>query len=360
MELVSGQTIQEIVHERSLDLKTILQLSIQMADALEEAHSKGIIHRDIKPGNIMVTERGQVKILDFGLAKMDVPVEGDIHTLSTQSRTESGVLIGTVQYMSPEQALGQKLDRRTDLFSLGAVIYEMAAGRRAFSGESAASTLLQILQSQPESILRYNPSLPNELERIVMKCLRKKPAERYQTAADLQSDLQVLLNQHYGETGVLATSASLNEYVLPRNLARALFVVLQCVYIVMYFAALRWADGMEKGLVHVLGDWGNQVSLLYLLIPTIGIAVRLYLLTSVVWDHVQTGVRYRIAFPFYFLLDELWTLAPFGLTPRLGEFFALACVPALVFSPFAQRTLIRSAYDFHEPRRTSTNPDKHS
>lgn len=196
MELLEGQSLDEKLNAGPLPLDRLLDLSIQLADALDAAHAKGIVHRDMKPANIFVTQRGQGKVLDFGLAKLTRATEFAMETVATVGAaahlTSPGSTVGTIAYMSPEQARGEELDGRTDLFSLTAVIYQMATGVLAFSGNTSAVIFNAILERDPVPATQLNPSLPPKLEEIIQKGLEKDRDLRYQSAADLRGDLKRL------------------------------------------------------------------------------------------------------------------------------------------------------------------------
>ena len=221
MELMKGQSLRERLGGKPLKISQLVDIGIQIADALDAAHSVGVIHRDIKPGNIFLTDRGQVKILDFGLAKLTSQFVNSGNTTRTPDPTVAGITLGTIAYMSPEQATGEELDGRTDLFSAGVVLYECATGRQPFTGKTSAVILSAILNSAPVAPIALNPELPVRLEEVINNCLEKDRELRYQSAADLRADLKRVRRDiesgHSRAVDVVSTSKGTRSAVAARS-----------------------------------------------------------------------------------------------------------------------------------------------
>jgi len=254
MEYVAGQTLDQLLPPGGLTPKLALRYAIQVADALACAHSTGIVHRDIKPSNIMVDESGSVKVLDFGLAKLSEPFSaagknetaGSPATLATTMGTTPGMIVGTLAYMSPEQARGERIDAQSDVFSFGSVFYEMLTGKKAFEGPSTAALLTAVLRDDPKPVSEFRRDIPPELRRIVARCLKKNPEERYPSAAELAHDLRTCNELLFPESGAALTPARIareakRPWVLVPLALTAILLATGAIWLVKYYREVRWA-----------------------------------------------------------------------------------------------------------------------
>ncbi|HSB76114.1 MAG TPA: protein kinase [Terriglobales bacterium] len=260
MELLEGQSLDRLINGAPLPIERVLDLGIQVAEALDAAHRQGLIHRDIKPANVFVTRQDQAKLLDFGLAKLTPQQSGGGHsstpTVSVQNTLSTpGTVVGTPMYMSPEQVRGEELDSRTDLFSFGMVLYEMATGARPFSGATSGAMTDAILHTTPPAPVRLNPKVPAELEHVISKALEKDRKMRYQSAADIRADLARLKRNSGMEQHVLPRTATVRKRALGTPLALFVLVALAAVIAVFFANPGQWRErffGASGPPVHTL------------------------------------------------------------------------------------------------------------
>src|SRR5437016_3219411 len=348
MELLEGQTLRYCIGKKPFNTTWLLDVGTQIAGALDAAHAKGIVHRDIKPANLFVTSSGQVKVLDFGLAKLLRPLTSKVSIDATGAdtatlSTEAGLLVGTVGYMAPEQLEGEPVDPRTDLYALGLVMYEMATGRNPFLGQSATSTIANILKEEAPPLGQHNPVAPADLGRILQKCLRKRIEERYVSARDLALDLGALRRslEPSGRTSAVMAAGPAAPLAIPRRTIRALLMLIQLSYLVMYAPTLYKFHDVLRVSHELYGS--PLLGGVLLSAAVLGVPVRLYQFTALAFDYPDLGVKFRLLFPVVLLLDAVWAATPLLFLGQLRGLVVL-CAAGLGFLPFCQRTLLYSAY----------------
>jgi serine/threonine-protein kinase len=249
MQLVEGKRLSDLIPHGGMSLERIFEIAIPLADALAAAHEKGVIHRDLKPANIMVTDEGRVKVLDFGLAKLRPEIEaGEATAMPTEPLTDEGRILGTVPYMSPEQLEGRELDARTDIFSLGVILYEMATGERPFQGDSSVPIISSIIRDTPREIDTVRTDLPHHLARIIRRCLEKSPSRRYQAALELRNELEDLAKELDTES-VLQSSPQTGalDKSKPSSRLGVVFGLLALVVMATFVAYLLVQRGLDGG-----------------------------------------------------------------------------------------------------------------
>ncbi len=264
MQVVEGKPLSHLIPKGGMPLERIFEIAIPLADALATAHEKGVVHRDLKPANIMVTDEGRVKVLDFGLAKLRQEAEAEVKTqLPTEPLTEEGQLLGTAPYMSPEQVEGKMIDSRSDAFSLGIVLYEMAAGARPFQGESSASTMARILEAEPEQLGERRSDLPPELLRIVRRCLRKKPEDRYNDTRDLLVALKDLREDTTSGIALRSSATGVEIAGRPKRgqvYLRPVWITVSAALVLMAALGLWWVTGRPKSTISPLPRERQQLT----------------------------------------------------------------------------------------------------
>jgi serine/threonine protein kinase len=259
MELVPGKTLSSLIRDSGLPLKKILAIAIPLADALSAAHQEGIIHRDLKPANVMVTEEGRVKVLDFGLAKwrQENAAESASEVPTAAHLTVEGQILGTVAYMSPEQAEAKRVDCRSDLFSLGIVLYEMATGQLPFTGNTTFAIVSSILRDGPRSVIEINPGLPHDLSRIIKRCLVKDAERRYQTAKDVRNELEELKVEI--ESGEISAGPGPVGRVTNRFLWPSVVTLLVAIAVLLFWRFQQRGDAIAPQFAQLTSESGEEL-----------------------------------------------------------------------------------------------------
>ena len=324
MEVIEGETLSDRIERERPSIDEALAIARQIASAVEAAHSKEIIHRDLKPANIRLARDGTVKVLDFGLAKLLQSGEGLEAPGKTMFSTQGFSVVGTIAYMSPEQARGRAVDRTTDVWAWGCVLYEMLTGTRAFEGNTGTDTIAKIASEDPDWT-KLPPATPAAVRLLLQDCLQKDSNRRVRNISEAKRRIE---NAHAPPGPPLPPA----EIALSMQTARTLFLLIQFGYLAMYSAALYYVDALNPTIF-----W------LVVVAAMSGIPVRLFLISSVALAHPDAGRKFNRILPILVLLDGAWAASPLLISGLLIG-VALASAAALAYLPFSQRTLIRRIY----------------
>jgi serine/threonine protein kinase len=323
MEFVDGDSLRELLNRPGkLEVPHVLNIAMQICAGLGEAHSQGIIHRDLKPENVMLDRFGDLKLMDFGIAR----------SLDTRS-TATGSFLGTPAYMAPEQAEGKPADRRSDIYSLGLVLYEMSTGQAAFSGDTPLALALKQIRETPPSPRNLQPSLPAQVEYVILKCLCKDPAKRFQAVAEVEAALAEGATRDEREQLPPPVSA-------PFVTDLVLFSLIQLLYVGFYLAALAKLERIDVLTESFSPGWGWTMVVVVTVSALVGLAIRIYFLTAIAFHYPGLWGNFSRIFILILVLDELWAMSPFLLAHRIGFGLAFAATVPLLFLPFSQRTLL--------------------
>jgi len=329
MEFVEGETLRTLLRKvGTLNLQPSLRSALQICAALGEAHKQGIMYRDLKPENVMVDRAGDIKLLDFGLAR------------SVERNTTVGQLVGSPPYMAPEQITGTAVDQRADIYAFGLVLYEMLTGRPAYQGESDISLLLERLKTAPVPPRQVEPKIPEVIEDIILRCLQKNPAHRFQSIDDVQKGLEQFVEFAEKNTTVRTAFPRTHEFLMRKSVAKAWLLFAEFGYIAIYCVTLYYIDSVATILDRDLVVPSQTVLPLVIILAMCGIAVRIYLLSALLVNHPALSRKFPRLFPALFVLDSLWAAAPLLLLHKINWGLTLAFVTGLAYLPFAQRTLI--------------------
>jgi tRNA A-37 threonylcarbamoyl transferase component Bud32 len=351
LELVEGDTLSERIARGRVAPDEAAAVAAQIAAALDAAHAKGIIHRDLKPSNIKIRPNGIVKVLDFGIAKL-LHSSNESHAQTT-TISRRGVVLGTIAYMSPEQARGRTIDVRTDIWAFGCILYELLTGSPAFQGESSTDIVIKIATEQPDWSRFASLADPGSagLQRIARKCMQKELTARYTSVSDLVADLDALGREPDSIASAKPALATDVEFVLPGKPSWLLFLIAQLGYLILYTAAMYHIEAVGRILSSDFSLPGSTAVVTTIILAMCGIAVRLYLISAVGWRHPDAGKKFERLFPLLLILDSVWAASPLLLWRLLGYGIAFVGVAMLTYVPFSQRTLMRSIYPSVKARR---------
>lgn len=337
MEFVEGDTLRALLKRvGTLSVRSIVHISRQMCDGLREAHSQGVVHRDLKPENLMLDHRGDVKIMDFGIAR----------SFMGGTATTLGMFVGTPAYMSPEQVECRDIDQRADIYALGLILFETLTGSHVFKADTPMSMAYKQVHEAPPPPQSIDSDIPENVQNLILRCLEKEPDRRFQTAEEVSKALDGLGYTVQATISLPIPGSSRRQdttFLMARRSARFLMLAVQALYLSVYAASLYYAEAVGRVLESrflVSATVGLPV---VLVLAMCGIAVRTYLTSAVFWDHPDISKNFRRLFPALWLLDSVWAASPLLLVDKIGLGSALGGVALMAYLPFSQKTLMENS-----------------
>jgi len=316
-------------------LRSTVQLARQFCSGLREAHAQGVAHRDLKPENLMVDRQGNLKIMDFGVARL----------FASGAATTLGMFVGTPAYMAPEQVECREVDQRADIYAFGLIIYEMLIGSAVFKADTPLAVAYKQVNEAAPLPRAVDPSIPENLQKFILRCLEKEPERRFQTVEEVETALTEMgylpaTDVNLPPSGVPARNTT--TFIMARRKARALMMAVQILYLSIYVATLYYS---ETAVLVMEKDFSLPATIglpLVAVLAMCGIATRVYLSSGLIWDHPDLPHKFRRLFPALLLLDSIWAASPLLLLDKMRFGLIMACVALLAYVPFSQKTLMEN------------------
>lgn len=337
MEFVEGDTLRALLRRvGTLSIRSVVHISRQICDGLREAHAQGVVHRDLKPENLMVDHRGDLKIMDFGIARSFMG--GTASTL--------GMFIGTPAYMSPEQVECREVDQRADIYALGLILFEMLTGSAVFKADTPMGMAYKQVHEAAPPPRSIDPDIAENVQNLILRCLEKEPDRRFQSAEEVARGISGLGYTVQPTISLPIPGSSRRQnttFLMARRSARFFMLAIQALYLSIYASSLYYAEAVGRVLEgSFLISAGVGVPVV-LVLAMCGIAVRTYLVSAVFLDHPDIEKNFRRLFPPLLLLDSVWAASPLMLVDKIGLGSALGCVALMAYLPFSQKTLMENA-----------------
>ena len=336
MEYVEGETIRSLLNRIGVfSLRSTLDIAHQICSGLREAHAQAVAHRDLKPENLMMDRHGTIKIMDFGVARV----------FSGNNSTTMGTFAGTPAYMAPEQVECRDIDQRADIYAFGLILYEMLTGSIVFKADTPVAVAYKQVHEAPPAPRSIEPSIPEDVQNLILRCIEKEPERRFQTVTDVEG---ALAGMGYHAPTTVDTPRSgvalghTTTFIMARKRARLLMMAVQALYLSIYAAALYYVDSAGQIMETGFRVSGTVAIPLIVLLAMIGIATRVYLTSALIFDHPDLPRKFRRLFPALWLLDSVWAASPLLLMNRMRIGLIMACVAILAYVPFSQKTLMEN------------------